>query len=199
MSRKRLELIVVVAVVGLSAAFFASPPEPGEVATPESLGTPRTAAVSGGAVGEPSWGDNPCLVDLHEGQLNLVFKNDGPADYHLYRGQHFQIVLATPKQIVVAADYQSCPLDSVHDCYHYEIFNVPAGRTKMMKLGKAPNSMKTFPAQVPAIYRTYPNSGGRPRAGVADPSVPHAADILVAAMIAVAWDAIDFSGHFVGG
>lgn len=163
MSKMRWELLIVVAVAGLGAALSSSP-------TPAAAKAPARPAYQG-PLGNPRWGDNPCTVVLEKGQLNLVFTNTGSQDYHLYTGRglkHFEVVLEKGK-IVVEAMYHGCALQSVHDCYHHDVFNVPAGQTRTMHLGPAPASLKGFPVENPGVYHTYPPN---PRGRLAPPRAP---------------------------
>jgi len=150
----RLELLVILGVVGVAAATFSTAP------------VVKPSPVYSGPVGHPRWGDNPCRAVLKNGELNLVFQNGTSEDYHLYTGRgfgHFE-VLKSPGPIVVAASYHGCAMDVVHDCYHYDVFNVPAGQTRTMHLGKAPAFLHSYPADGPAIYRTYaPSPQSEPR------------------------------------
>ena len=149
----RWELLIVIAAVGVGAALFSSP-------------TPRVALqaepVYRGPLGSARWGDNPCTVVLEKGQLNLVFDNTNGQDYHLSTGRgfgHFQVV-PEKGRIVVEALYHGCVMQSVHNCYHSDVFNVPAGQIRTMHLGPAPASLKGYPAESPGFYHTYPPGDG---------------------------------------
>lgn len=162
-----MELLAVVIVIALGGAYFsASGPasEARATVTPGFSATPYA-----GPSGRPRFGDNPCRAVLENGELNLVFDNTAGQDYHLYTGRglgHFE-VLRSKGPIVVEALYAGCAMDSVHDCYHYDLFNVPAGQTRTMHLGKAPAFLKVYPKEGPAIFRTYapepPTPDGAPR------------------------------------
>lgn len=168
MSRMRLELAVVVAVIGVSAAFFAAQPDnedapspsPSRVTltvTPSPIAASGTSTVARVGSQHPRFGKVPCTVELQGGDLNLIFKNDTAQDYELYQGGgmgHYRLTKVSRQGLEIAAEYRGCSMTYEHDCFHFGIFSVPAGQARTMKLGPAPKELKGYPAQLPGFYIT---------------------------------------------
>lgn len=159
MWKRSLEVLLLFLAVGGLAALYQAPNQP---PAPAPTPPPKAAAPTTPArpvVRPPNrWGSIPCQVLLDQGHLRLRFKNDGPEDFIIQTGGgigRYNLTEVSPQLIKVQAVYSGCPRASVHYCYHSQSLLVPAGKSVMLDLGRAPSGLRNLPDSIPGEYVTY--------------------------------------------
>ncbi|MGE0494316.1 MAG: hypothetical protein AB7S38_34205 [Vulcanimicrobiota bacterium] len=157
MWKRSLEVLVLLLAVGGLAAVYQAPSQPSAPAPSPPLRTAPSTAPARPGPPPNRWGTIPCQVLLEQGHLRLRFKNDGPEDFNILTGgSGYHLTIVSPERIQIQADYYGCALTSIHDCYHTQSLLVPAGKSVMLDLGRAPQELAGLPDSLPGEYVTYP-------------------------------------------
>ena len=158
MWKRTLEVLILLFAVGGLAALYQAPNEPPAPAPSPPPTTAPSTAPARPARPLSRWGSIPCQVLLDQGHLRLRFKNDGPDDFIIQTGGgigRYHLTSVGPERIAIQADYSGCPSTSIHYCYHTQSLLVPAGKSVILDLGKAPEALQGMPERVPGEYFTY--------------------------------------------